>query len=68
MIFCTLSPGYGCSFKLNSNCYTAIGKQDVQFHSHDVNLTHKALMIYPISTLTLNLNEQNIVGIHAGSI
>ena len=66
---CNLSPDYTCSYKFPANCNVTLGNRDVDFQCLDehIHSNHKALIIYPIGVINLNLTQISIIVIHENS-
>ena len=69
LLICNLSPDYTCSFKFPGNCNVTLGNRVVEFHclADSIRSSHKALIIYPSSILTLDLTRQSIVALNVNS-
>ena len=69
LISCNVSPDYTCSFQFPNNCNATLDSRDVNFLCLDdkVQSSHKALIIYPPETTSLDLAQQNIVEINENS-
>ena len=66
LISCNISPNYTCYFQFPTNCNAILGNRDVKFLCLNDNIpsSHKALIVYPPGTTTLDLAQQNIVEIN----